>query len=92
MNWLALLIFLKYQYARAFGIIKVILNNHRVWNACKQITDKDIVLGQFIISMSGYLYPTLLNEFANLVKDLAHDEYPNRIILENNRLLLPQNV
>jgi hypothetical protein len=42
--------------------------------------------------MSGYLYPTLLNEFANLVKDLAHDEYPNRIILENNRLLLPQNV
>lgn len=53
-------------------VIGIILDYHRVGNARDDFTDRQIVIGKFIIPVRGYLNLSLTNEIANLFKRLAH--------------------
>ena len=73
MNWFSLPIFLHDQNTGTFGVIGVIFNDNSLNNTCQHIADEDIVISQFVISMSGDLHLILLDESLNFVKRLAHD-------------------
>jgi hypothetical protein len=54
MNWFAMLIFLQHQHTRAFGVIRVVFNDHGLRNTCQNFADEDMIISKFVISMSGY--------------------------------------
>jgi hypothetical protein len=65
-------VILQYQYTRPFCIIRVIFYHYRCRNACQRITNKNLIIGQFIISMSRYLNLIFLNKIENDTECFTH--------------------
>lgn len=72
MNGSAIPIFLQDQYARTLWIIRIIFHNYGFCDSLDNISDKNLVCGQFVISVIGNPYLTALEQIQNMVKCLAH--------------------
>ena len=66
------IVFLKNQDARPFGKVGIIFDDNSFSSTCNDISYKNIVLNQFIISMRRYTELALFNESQNFPECFAH--------------------
>ncbi len=65
MDRFPILIFLKQQYARSLWVIRIFFYESCLFDRCKNIFDKNILLTCSLISMLGYSYIFRLNQIKN---------------------------
>jgi len=72
MNRLAILIFLKDQHTRTFGIICIFFHNQSIAYTGNDFSNENIVFSQFVISMVRYTNLALSCESLYLCKNGTH--------------------
>ncbi len=63
---------LKNENARPFGILRILFNHYSMLNANENFLDKDVVFGQFIVSMLRNTHVLTYDEVKNALKYLTH--------------------
>gem|GEM_PF-2615340 len=74
MNGSSLAVFLKDQNTGTFCKIRIIFDHDSIGNACKNISNQNIVLSQFIVPMSRDKYFASFDKFEDFLKRFAHVE------------------